>query len=194
MIGRRIRTIGEDERGLYAVEFALILVPFITLVIGGWEMARVTQVSSAVQGVVIQAARKAGLENATAAAVKTYVDNQLSGYAPSNKISLTIDNFRKFSGIGTPEKITTDTAPLGTYNSTDCYIDSNSNGVYDMQQGSSGVGGAEDALRVRVTVEMERLTPVGGWIGIGNTYQIDRTTLVQAEPYAGTVDPPTRCS
>jgi Flp pilus assembly protein TadG len=190
----RLRTIGKDQRGTYAVEFALVFVPFITLIIGGWEMARIEQVSSAVQGVVIQAARKSGLENATQTAVKTYVDNQLSAYAVPGKITLTIDNFRKFSGINTPEKITTDTAPLGTYNSTDCYIDSNNNGAYDTQQGSSGVGGAEDALRVRIRVQMDRLTPVGGWIGIGDSYEIDRTTLVQAEPYAGTIDPPTRCS
>ena len=190
----RTRKITHDENGSSVVEFALILVPLITLILGAWEMGRQVYVSSIVQGVVIQAARKAALENATTTAVKTYVDTQLADFALPAKIGLSVTNFRNFTGVGSPEKITTDTAPLGSYNAGDCYIDSNNNSSYDTQQGTSGIGTAEDALRVRLTVEMNRLSPVGGWIGYSNTYQIDRTTFVQAEPFAGTIDPPTRCS
>ena len=193
MIGRT-QKITHDESGSTIIEFAFVLVPMLTLILGAWEMGRQVYVSSIVQGVVIQAARKAALEGATTTAVKTYVDGQLAEFAVPAKIGLTVTSFKKFTGVGAPEKITTDTAPLGSYNAGDCYVDVNNNGSYDTQQGSNGIGTAEDALRVRLTVEMNRLSPVGGWIGYSDIYQIDRTTFVQAEPFAGIIDPPTRCS
>ncbi len=191
---RRIRPIGRDDRGSTIIEFAVVLLPLLTLILGAWEMGRQVYVSSVLQGVLTEAARKAALENATPATVKTYVDSQLAQFAAPARIGMTITSFKKFTGIGLPEKITTDTAPLGIYNSTDCYIDSNNNGVYDVQQGTSGVGTAEDALRVKLSIDMKRLTPLGQMIGYPDTYQVERTTFIQVEPYAGTVDPPTRCS
>ena len=193
MIGRT-KKVTPDEGGATTLEFAFVLVPLLTLILGAWEMGRQVYVSSIVQGVVIQAARKAALEGATTTAVKTYVDNQLAEFAVPAKIGLTVTSFKKFTGVGAPEKITTDTAPLGSYNTGDCYVDVNNTAAYDTQQGSNGIGTAEDALRVRLTVEMNRLSPVGGWIGYSDVYQVDRTTFVQAEPFAGTIDPPTRCS
>jgi TadE-like protein len=192
MIMRR-RTITEDDRGSTIIEFAIILIPLLTLIMGAWEMGRQVYVSSIVQGVVVQAARKTGLENATNAAVTTYVRAQLAEFADPADITLSMTNFRKFSGVGRTEKITTDTAPLGSYNVGDCYVDSNNNGIYDTTQGTSGIGTADDAMRVSISIQAKRLTPVGEWIGYGSTYTVERTTFVQIEPFAGTVDPPTRC-
>ena len=191
---RALRRLRRDARGVTAVEFAVVSGPLFLILFGIMDMGRQAYASSVVQGTLVQAARKAGLEGANQATIKTFVDGQLSQFALPGNIQMTVTSFKQFSGVGNPEKITTDLPPLGTYNLGDCYIDSNNNGVYDTAQGTNGTGSAEDALRVNIKMTMNRLSPFGGLIGYGNTVTVDRTTFVQAEPYAGTVDPPTRCN
>jgi TadE-like protein len=188
--------IREDDRGSTIVEFALILVPLLTLIAGAWEMGRQVYVSSVVQGVVVQAARKSAMENATSTAVTTFVRTQLAEFAEPSAITLTMTNFRKFTGVNKAEVIDNDSTTTGTLGVLDigeCYIDSNNNSTRDTLQGDSGVGAADDAMRVSISVQAKRLTPIGEWIGFGPTYNVERTTFVQIEPFAGTVEPPRRC-
>lgn len=190
------RGIGQDDRGSTIIEFALVLLPLLTLIMGAWEMGRQVYVSSIVQGVVVQAGRKAALENATSTAVTTFVRSQLSEFADPAYITLTMTNFRKFTGVSKPEFIDNDSTTVGTLGVLDigeCYIDSNNNSVRDLLQGDSGVGAADDAMRVSISVQAKRLTPIGELIGFGSTYNVQRTTFVQVEPFAGTVSPPRRC-
>jgi len=188
------RRLGRDRRGVTAVEFALISGPMFTIILGSMDLARYAYASSVLQGTLTQAARKAGLENASVASVTSFVNNELKEFAKPANIKLEINSFREFTGIGKPEKITTDIAPLNVYNTGDCYVDANRNGAYDTQQGSSGIGSAEDAVRVKLTMDMNRLSPIAGAFGMGPTIRVERTTFGEIEPYAGVVDPPTRCS
>jgi TadE-like protein len=188
--------ISHDERGSTIVEFALVLVPLLTLITASWEMGRQVYVSSVVQGVVVQAARKSAMENATTSAVTTFVRAQLAEFAEPSAITLTMTNFRKFTGVNKAEVIDNDSTTTGTIGVLDigeCYIDSNNNNTRDMLQGDSGIGSADDAMRVSISVQAKRLTPIGEWIGFGETYNIERTTFVQIEPFAGIVEPPRRC-
>lgn len=188
------RRLAHDRRGVTAVEFALISGPLFMLVLGSMDLARYAYASSVLQGTLTQAARKASLEGASVSSVTTFVNTQLKEFAAPSKITLEMKAFKEFTGVGKPEKITTDIAPLGTYNVGDCYIDSNSNGIYDTQQGRDGIGTAEDAMRVKLTMDMKRLSPLSGLFGMTETVRIERTTFSEIEPYAGVVDPPTRCS
>lgn len=192
----RHRTICNDDRGSTIIEFALVLLPLLTLIMGAWELGRQVYVSSIVQGVVVQAGRKAALENASAAAVTNFVNAQLSQFADPAYITITMTNFRKFTGVAKAEVIDNDSTTTGTIGVLDigeCYIDANNNSTRDILQGDSGIGAADDAMRVSISVQAKRLTPVGELIGFGSTYNIARTTFVQIEPFAGTVAPPRRC-
>ena len=186
----------DDDRGSTIIEFALVLVPLLTLIGGAWEMGRQVYVSSVVQGVVVQAARKTALESATSSAVTTFVRAQLADFADPSAITLTMTNFRKFTGVNKAEVIDNDSTTTGTIGTLDigeCYIDVNNNSTRDLLQGDSGIGAADDAMRVSISVRAKRLTPIGEWIGYGQTYNIERTTFIQVEPFAGTVAPPRRC-
>ena len=192
----RLGKISKNEDGSTIIEFALVLVPLLTLIMGAWEMGRQVYVSSVVQGVVVQAGRKAALENASASVVTTFVRAQLAQFADPAFITLSMTNFRKFTGVNKAEVIDNDSTTTGTVGVLDigeCYIDANNNSTRDSLQGGSGIGAADDAMRVSISIEARRLTPVGEWIGFGDTYNIERTTFVQIEPFAGTVDPPRRC-
>ena len=79
--------------------------------------------------------------------------------------SVTKKSYYNFSRVGKPEKITTDTAPLGSFNTGDCFEDSNGNGSYDSSAGSTGLGGADDIVFYQVTVSMPRLFPMAKLLG-----------------------------
>jgi len=95
--------------------------------------------------------------------------------------------------VGKPEKITTDTAPLGSYNSGDCYEDANGNGSYDMALGSDGLGGADDIVYYEVTVSMPRIFPMAKMLGWSATQSTKATTIVRNQPWANQAKPAIKC-
>lgn len=182
-----------DRKGATAVEFAILLSPMIVLLMGALDVAHQLYATSVLQGTIYNASRRASLEGASQTTIDAFVRTSLRSIATPENISITATSYRDFSGVGNPEKILTDTAPIGTINSGDCWIDANSNGLYDSQQGGTGLGGAEDIVNYTVTMKFKRLTPVSTWLGWGNIATIARATSLQNEPYAGVIDPPKVC-
>jgi Flp pilus assembly protein TadG len=189
----RSKNIAHDEKGVTVVEFALILPVALTLLLGsvdlGWQM----YASSMAQGSLQRQARLSALENASFSAMKSNVKTDLKVFADASDISITAKSYKSFTGIGAPEKITTDIAPLNAINVGDCYIDSNNNGSYDTAQGSDGIGTSEDAVVYEMTMSYERLMPFSTYIGMQNPVVIKRKAIVKNEPFSGIIDPPTRC-
>ena len=103
MIAARVlRRLQRDARGVTAVEFAVVSGPLFLIMFGIRDMGRQAYASSVVQGTLVQAARKAGLEGANQATIKTFVDGQLSQFALPGNIQMTITSFKQFSGVGNP--------------------------------------------------------------------------------------------
>jgi len=190
---RRLRGIPDDSRGATIVEFSILIGPLLLLIMGALDIGYQLYATAVLQGTVNEAARRASLEGATQTAIDTFVKARLSSIAPASDISTIAKSYREFSGIGNPEKIMTDTPPLGTINSGDCWIDANKNGLYDTMQGSTGLGGAEDIVNYSVTLNYTRITPVWKWLGWGSGVVLNRSTTLQNEPYAGVIDPPKVC-
>jgi len=189
----RLARLQRDRKGATAVEFAILLTPMIVLLMGALDVAHQLYATAVLQGTIYNASRRASLEDASQTTIDAFVRTSLSSIATANNITITAASYRDFSGVGNPEKILTDTAPIGTINSKDCWIDANSNGLYDSQQGGTGLGGAEDVVNYTVSMKFNRLTPVSSWLGWGKTGTITRSTSLQNEPYAGVVDPPKVC-
>ena len=191
-----LQRLARNARGATMVEFAVVIGPLILMLLGSLDLAYQTYATAVVQGTVNAAGRKATLEGATTADVEDYVKSQLSSIAASSDIQVTARNFLTYSKIGKPEKLTTDVNSNGIYdkNGPDCFIDDNRNGVYDAaSQGTSGIGTAEDAVQYTVTATYKRFSPLAPLLGLGTTATITRMTMVKNEPYAGVVDPPTKC-
>lgn len=189
----RLARLRRDRKGATAVEFAILLAPMLVLLMGALDVAYQLYATSVLQGTVHQASRRAALEGASQTTIDAFIRTSLASIATASNITITATSYRDFTGVGNPEKIVTDTAPIGTINSGDCWIDANSNGLYDAQQGSSGLGGAEDIVSYSVTMKYNRLTPITRWLGWGNLASITRSTSLQNEPYAGVIDPPKVC-
>ena len=113
--------------------------------------------------------------------------------AIGNVKSIQKESFFNFSNVGKPEKITSDTDPIGVYNATDCYEDANNNNRYDTAL-NSGIGTADDIVRYKVTVTYPDLLPAKGLLGWGNEQTIVASTVLRNEPFTGRSQPTIRCS
>ena len=172
-----------DARAATIVEFALILPVLCMLLMGTLDLGYRSYVNSVVQGALHDAARMATVGNVSTAQIQTYVQNKLQAFSRNATITTTVSSYSDYSGVGTPERITSDTAPIGVYNPGDCFEDANGNGSYDTDRGRSGTGGSEDVVNFQVTMTYPHILPVGRLFGWGNTVTTTQSTVLRNQPY-----------
>jgi Flp pilus assembly protein TadG len=187
MIARlAIRRIGADQRGATLVEFAMILPALCVLLLGIFELGYRSYVSSVLQGALHEAARMATVGGVSMSTIDTRVRTRLSNFSSTGTVTTSTTSYYDFSGVSMPEKITQDTAPLGTYNTGDCYEDANGNSSYDTDRGRSGMGGADDIVRYQVSISYPRIVPIWRFISSwGTTETVTSNTVLRNQPYAG---------
>lgn len=195
MTTRVLKKLRRDEKGMSAIEFALISIPMSVMIFGMLEIGYQGWVTAMLQGTIQEVGRRGSFEAATMGDITNFAKGKMSNFIKSPDISVTAENFRTFRNVGKPEKLTTDTAPLGTYNVGDCFLDEQTNGVYDANMaGKAGIGSAESVVRYNITVTYKRLTPIAGIVGMQNPVVLTRTTFIRNEPFEGVVPPPTICT
>ncbi len=182
-----------DRRGVTVLEFALILPVMLTLIFGGLELGYRAYLGAVIQGALLEVARVASVGNKTEEQIDTLIMGRIGVLtAIGNVKSIQKESFFNFSNVGKPEKITSDTDPIGVYNATDCYEDANNNNRYDTAL-NSGIGTADDIVRYRVTVTYPDLLPAKGLLGWGSEQTIVASTVLRNEPFAGRSQPTIRC-
>lgn len=184
------RTLLSNERGATIVEFALVLLPFLTLVMGALDLGYQVYLSAMTNGALERAARKATVGSTTkaqvAALIRSEVGTVLPTAARNDPASITVTplSYTNFVAVGKGERITSDTAPVGQYNSTDCYEDRNNNGRFDATfGGGDDMGSADDVMYYDVLVKVRRLFPLAAAIGLGNDAIVNARTLIRNQPY-----------
>ena len=181
-----IRRIGADQRGATLVEFAMILPALCVLLLGIFELGYRSYVSSVLQGALHEAARMATVGGVSMSTIDTRVRTRLSNFSSTGTVTTSTTSYYDFSGVSMPEKITQDTAPLGTYNTGDCYDVANGNSAYDTDRGRSGMGGADDIVRYQVSISYPRIVPIWRFISSwGTTETVTSNTVLRNQPYAG---------
>lgn len=135
------------RRGSTAVEFALVALPFITLMFGTLELGLVFMVSTTLDNATDTAARtiRTGqLQSAggTAASFKTAICNEMSWLGSSCSTNLHVDvrTFTSFANVAIPDPTT--------------------NGAFDNAKTTFVPGGGEDIVLVRVYYEWSLITPL----------------------------------
>lgn len=181
----RILRIGGDTKAATIVEFAMILPALCVLLLGIFELGYRSYAASIVQGALHEAARMATVGGVTMTQIDNRVKQRLSNFATNSTVTTRTTSYYDFAGVGRPEKITSDTAPFGTYNATDCFEDANGNGSYDLDRGRSGQGNADDIVRYEVSMSFRRIVPIGGFLGWSDNETITANTVLRNQPYAG---------
>jgi Flp pilus assembly protein TadG len=190
----RIRCLGRDQRGMNIVEFAFVLTPLLTVLLVIIDFGYRMYLEVVVEGTLNKAARQATVGGVATNDIDTYVRNQLVQFSKNATITIDKQSYYQFSGVGKPEKILTDTAPLGVYNKGDCFEDSKPNGVYDTNQGTSGLGGSDDIVYYSVKVDFPRLVPLGKFLGFSNTETVQAKTVLRNQPYGAQGTPAKVCT
>ncbi len=190
MIGALLTRLLRGRRAVALPEFALVALPFLVLVMGSLDLGYQGYLRATVTGALEKAARKATVGDRTRQQIIDLITTEVRAVLPKNSrtdpgaIVVTPQSYYNFSAVGGGERITGDTAPLGVYNSTDCYEDRNGNGRYDATGGGGdNLGTADDIVYYTVTVDVPRLFPI--WRSIGWTNDVTATarTLIRNQPF-----------
>ena len=193
MIVRRLRGILGDRMGATLVEFALISPVLCMLLLGFIDLGYRSYVASVIQGALQEAARNATVGNKTGAQIDALVISRLKSFSKYSPPVINKTSDSDYSGVQMPEKITSDTAPVGTYNVGDCYEDANNNGKYDLDRGKTGLGGADDVVYYEIVLTFPRIVPLGKILGFSDTQTIRAATVMQNQPFAARSVPPVLC-
>jgi Flp pilus assembly protein TadG len=191
---RRIRGLVRDRRGAAAVEFGLVTVPLIIMLLALVDLGFRSYISSQLQGTMDQAARKVTIGGVSTTTVSSFVSDRIRRILPGATVVVVPKSYDDFSDVGKPEPITTDTAPIGTYNPGDCFADLNGNGVWDSDGGQSGNGGGDDIVYYTATVSYPALMPLRKLLGWSATETVAATMMMRNQPYAAQPQPATICT
>lgn len=183
-----------DRSGATMIEFAFIATPLCMILLGLTDFGYRSYVSSVLSGTVERAARQATVGSKTSDQIDDFVRSQLTHFSSDATVTITKSNYYQFSGINKSEKLTTDSAPIGVWNTGDCYEDLNNNGKWDSVAGRDGLGGSDDIVYYTVTYSYPQMLPVGSLFGWSNTQTLTATTLMRNQPYASQTIPTVKCT
>jgi hypothetical protein len=137
------------------------------------------------QGAVNAAARKSSLQSGQtdASTLDTLVGSMIKYAMPKASVTFTRKNYAEFTSVGMPEDFT-DTNKNAKYDPTECFVDMNSNGLWDADMGKSGLGGANDVVVYTVSVNYKRMFGFGSYLGLPISQTVRATTILKNQPYA----------
>lgn len=184
MTMRPVSAIRHDEAGATLVEFAFVAPILVIMLMGMFDLAHTQYTSAMVSGAMQKAGRDLTLENAGAneAALDAMVTSRVQQVAPNANVTLEKLSHFDFDDIGEPEAFT-DEDDDGICNNNEVFEDANANGQWDADRGSTGVGGARDAVLYTATVTYKRLFPMANLIGMDENVTVSASTVLRNQPY-----------
>ena len=200
---RELRRLSRDTRGISAVEFGLMIIPFLLVMVGLLDLSYQMYVHSVFQGAANDAARMVSVESPNIGTsgslqdrVKQLVQARMQDIdMPGAVYTVQADTYYRYSDHGKSEKLTRDVNSNGRYDTGDCWMDTNPNGIYDVTVSArSGVGGADDVIQFTFNLQTPRLIPIGRLWGSTDNLSMNVTTAVKRQPYANQAQPSQVCT
>lgn len=190
-----MRALARDRRGATLVEFGFVALPLSMVIMAIADLGYQSYLNAVTKGVLDRAARAASVGSMTSSQIDSFVDQEMATIVSKQAtISKVKKSYYNFSRIGKPEKILTDTNPIGSYNSGDCFEDVNNNGTYDTDTGATGLGSADDVVYYQVTVSMPRLFPMAKLLGWSSNQTATASAIIRNQPWANQASPPKVCT
>ena len=180
-----LRRLASDNRGATLTEFAFVGPVLILMIMGIFDMAHTQYTNAMINGAMQKAGRDLTLENA--ANRQDIVDQRVRNAVLSVVPSTATVDFEKlayadFTDIAEPEEFDDDDND-GICNNGEVFVDANRNGQWDADRGSTGIGGARDAVLYTVTVSYPRLFPMYGLAGLPQNVNLQSSTVLRNQPY-----------
>lgn len=180
-----LRRLRSDNSGVTAVEFGLISPALMVMVLGIFDLGYNMYTNEMLHGAIQRAARNSTIEGAETkqAAIDAIVTGEVKAVAANATITFDRKSYASFSRVGRPEDYT-DSNANNTCDNGEPYEDANDNGVWDIDPGTAGFGGARDAVLYTVTVKYPRLVPIAAWLpGMNKEFTLKTSTVLRNQPY-----------
>jgi Flp pilus assembly pilin Flp len=189
-VTRRLATqLVKDTRGATIIEFAFVAPVMAVFMLGAFDTAHTLYMRGVLQGIVQKTARDSSLETSTNVAAQAALDGKVTAQVRALNsqaaISFSRRFYRTFSDVAAAkaEVWTQDTNHDGVCDAGEPFVDTNNNGVRDMDGGDSGQGGAYDRTLYTVEVRYPRMFPLYNVINVSRNVTIKATTVLENQPY-----------
>jgi Flp pilus assembly pilin Flp len=181
-----LQKLRRNEKGITSVEFALVVTPFMMMVIGSFDLGYQLYARSLLQGAIEKAARDSALEsgNASLAAIDSKVSNivgKVVTLGGNNSIVYVRRSYINLSDIGDMEDFT-DSDNDGKCDLSEPFEDVNANNTWD-ERGTSGLGGARAAVLYTATLHYRRIFPAVGLLGLSDYVDMTATSVLRNQPF-----------
>ena len=182
-----------DARGAAAVEFALVAPVLLIGMMGVFDLGYNMYTASVLNGAVQKTARDSTIEAASSreSALDAKVTKMVHTIAPNSTLRFKRTSYASFSRVGKPETYS-DVNGNGTCDAGESYEDANGNTTWDADAGSTGFGGARDAVLYEVRVTYPRAFPIGQLIGQSSDFTTTVRTVLRNQPYGNQGAPTVR--
>ncbi len=182
-----VREVGQlyrDRGGVAAVEFAMVAPVFLLILIATFDLGHMAYGYSVLNGAVQEAARTSSLETGDTALADSRVMSVVGPVLPGAEFEFSRLNYVDFNDVGRPESWN-DANGDGTCSEDETYVDENGNGVWDVDIGMDGNGGAGDVVIYEVGVTYEPVFGVPLFAQRGEERTLTATTAVKRnQPFA----------
>lgn len=185
-ISRQLRA---DERGIAAVEFALIAPIMLLIICGFMEYAHVSTARTTLEAATMRAARAVAAtdcpddrDEIMLSIIETGMENTPA--KPGTELEVVTKAYSNaFSDVGEPEPFN-DVNANGKWDTGEPYTDINGNGEYDTDMGTVGsIGGAGQVISYTATFQVASLFGfVSERFNAGEAYRIEASTVIRNEP------------
>ncbi|MDE3059889.1 MAG: pilus assembly protein [Pseudomonadota bacterium] len=179
--------IRQCQRGISAIEFALVAPVFLMLMMGIIDFSMIMFTSAVLESATNNTARlgKTGYVASGTTRQQEIINDvatRTAGLLDSSKLSIATEVYSNYNDIGQPEPcISPPTAPCpGTPGVN--FTDINGNGTWDADMGAAGLGNAGDVVVYTVSYPWKIMTPIVSAI-IGSTFTVTARAVVRNEPY-----------
>ncbi|WP_198045732.1 TadE/TadG family type IV pilus assembly protein [Novosphingobium aquimarinum] len=180
------RTILSDDRGISAVEFALLAPVLLIMLMGIFDMSYSIYTNALLEGAVQKAARDSTIEAADLKSdeLDGNVTAVVRDLVPNAQLTFDRTSYSSFGDVGQAEDFD-DVDANGACNDGESFEDANGNGIWDADRGKAGLGAARDAVLYEVSVTYLRPFPVAKLVGFEETMTMMTRTVLRNQPYGG---------
>lgn len=180
-----LRRLARDQQGATLVEFALITPPFLIMLMGLFDLTYNQYTSAMLNGAIQKAARDSSIEGAagSSAAIDAKVTSAVQAVSVNAALQFDRKNYTDFANVSRGEDFN-DLDSSGVCDNGEAYEDSNGNGKWDADAGTSGFGTARDAVLYTVTVTYRRAFPIFALMpGQDENMTLRTSTVLRNQPY-----------
>ena len=174
------------EAGQAIVEFAFIAPALLGILGGIIEFSGILFAQTLLEG----GAREASRYGITGAApngtsrqnmILQIIDDNAFGVIDTDNVNIETLVYQSFGDVGQPEPFTDDNGN-GVYDAGEAFNDINSNGSWDEDMGTAGLGGPGDVVVYRLTYDWTIMVPIFRPL-FGDHITLDANIAVRNEPF-----------